>query len=120
MNKWEVTDELKAKFVPILCDYFARLESLTEEQIDELYEKGRATELAIDLTDVGINPYQLRSLLESEFGYKHSYSDHNGWEMDFWIHMRRKEEKHDSICNNMVIGGTGITFTLTLEPYGLE
>ena len=121
MNKWEVTDELKTKFVPMLREYFAKLENLTEEQVDELYENGKQKELAIDLTDAGINPYQLRELLKDEFGYEYLDMDRNGWEMDFWIYMRRKDKvNRDSICNDMVIGGSGITFTMSLEPYGLE
>lgn len=121
MNKWEVADTLKAKFVPMFREYFAKLESITEDQVDKLYENGRQGELAIDLTDSGINPYQLQKLLEEEFGYEYLDMDHNGWEMDFWIYMRRKNKmERFSICNDMVIGGSGITFTMSLEPYGLE
>lgn len=112
MNKWQVTDEIKAKFIPMLKEYFGKVESLTEEQSDNVQEG----DLALELTDVGINPYQLRVLLEEEFGYERTDSDRNGWELDFWIYMRRTDGKtFPSGCQNMVISGCGMTFTLVLD-----
>jgi len=110
MNRWNVTDEIREKFKPILAEYLNKVENLTAEQVDSMENE----ELGIDFSDSGINPYQLETLLE-EFGYEVNDRDDNGWERDFWIHMNRTDGKtFDSYCENLVIDVCGMTFELKL------
>lgn len=111
MNKWEVSDELKTKIIPALKSYFDYVESLTDEDMEDV----TSDDLDLDLTDTGINPYQLREVLKSDFGYEYEDMDRNGWEMDFWIYMNRKDGKSfPSGCQRMIIFGIGMTFSLGL------
>ena len=108
MNRWKVTDEIKEKFIPILKDYLNKLENLTVEQVETMSNE----ELGLDLSDKGINPSQLVDLLE-ELGYEETTRDDNGWELDFWIYMHRKDHKtFDSTCEKLVVSGCGMTFEL--------
>ena len=110
MNRWLLTDEIRAKIKPILTEYFNKVENATVEQFENMSNE----ELEIDLFGKGINPYQLETLLE-EFGYEEEYRDRNGWELDFWIHMKRTDGKtFVSGCENLVIAGCGMTFELKL------
>lgn len=107
---WKLTDEQKEKFIPIIKAYFEKVENLAADQIS--YEK--RTELGIDFTGQGINPAQLEELVES-FGYEEADIDRNGWEMDFWITMKRTDgKKFPSKCETLVIKGCGMTFELKL------
>ena len=109
MNRWILTDEIRNRIKPLLVEWFEFVENLTEERLErvELSEP-----LEIGLSDKGINPYQLKTLLE-ELGYEKDDMDRNGWEMDFWIYMNRKDGKcFASGCENIVIGGCGMTFEL--------
>lgn len=111
MNRWILTDEIRERISPLLREWFDFVENLTDEQLERV-ELSEALE--IDLSDKGINPYQLESLLK-EFGYEVEDRDRNGWELDFWIDMRRKDEKcFASGCENIVIGGCGMTFELRI------
>ena len=65
MNRWNLTDEIKTKFKPILKEYFNKVENLTVEQVEHMSNE----ELGLDLSDKGINPYQLVTLLK-DFGYE--------------------------------------------------
>ena len=65
MNRWLLTDEIREKIKPLLSEYLNKVENLTVEQVEQMSNE----ELGLDLSDKGINPYQLQSLLE-EFGYK--------------------------------------------------
>lgn len=50
-----------------------------------------------------------------EFGYKDTNMDRNGWELDFWIYMKRADNKtFASTCENLVIAGCGMTFELKI------
>lgn len=110
MNRWLLTDEIRAKINPILAEYFNKVENATVEQLENMSSE----ELGINFTDNGINPYQLETLLE-EFGYEVEDRDRNGWELDFWIHMKRTDGKtFVSGCEHLVVAGCGMTFELTL------
>ena len=78
MNRWLLTDEIREKIKPLLSEYLNKVENLTVEQVEQMSNE----ELGLDLSDKGINPYQLQSLLE-EFGYKEYGFDSNGWQYDF-------------------------------------
>lgn len=116
MNRWHLTDEIREKIKPLLVEYFNKVENVTAEQVEHMSNE----ELGIDLSDKGINPYQLISLLE-EFGYKKENQEDNGWELDFWIYMKRIDGKtFDSTCENLVIAGCGMTFELKIYIYDMD
>lgn len=116
MNRWYLTDEIRENIKPLLTEYFDRVENVTYEQVEEMTNE----ELGIDLSDKGINPSQLVDLLE-EFGYKETNREDNGWELDFWIDMKRKDGKcFDSGCEHLVVAGCGMTFDLKIFIYGMD
>lgn len=109
-NRWILTDEIRNEFKPLVSVFFQKLENMTPEQA----ESAEDSEFEMNLSDMGINPYQLRQLLE-EMGYEHDYQDDNGWELDFWVYMNRKDgQSFPSCCERMVISGCGMTFELKL------
>lgn len=95
MNKWQLTDEVKVKFMPIVQNYINKIEA----------EEFEGEELI--LTDTELNPYMLWKLLE-ELGYKKTEFEDNGWQMDFWITFTKQG------FQTLTIAGTGITFELNL------
>lgn len=97
MNRWTLTDEVKAKYTPIVEEFIKEVENSDPEA--DFLEK--------DFSDTELNPYTLWQLMES-LGYKQGYLDTNGWEMDFWIPFTKEN------CKPLVVSGCGITFTLTL------
>ena len=116
MNRWLLTDEIREKIKPILVEYFNKVENATVEQLENMSNE----ECGIDLSGKGINPYQLENLLE-EFGYEVNDRDRNGWELDFWIHMKRTDGKtFVSGCENLVIAGCGMTFELMIYINGMD
>ena len=100
MNRWDLTDEIRNGIGVKIKDWLNDIET----NFDFLQEKKNCAEL--DLTDCGINPYQLESFLE-ELGFEDYDSDKNGWEMDYWIYFRRNGFK-------IHISGTGIIHELKL------
>lgn len=117
-NRWALTDEIREKFIPIIRSFLHKMENMTEEELSSqpCNDMGLFDYCSIDLSDMGINPYQLRELLQKEFPYDYLDMDRNGWEMDFWIYMRRNDGKHfPSGCEKLVISGCGMTHKLTLN-----
>lgn len=110
MNRWKLTDEIRNKIKPLLAEYLKKVETLTVDIIEIMPNE----HLGIDLSDKGINPSQLVELLE-EFGYEEIDRSDNGWELDFWITMRRKDGKcFESTCEELIINGCGMTFELKI------
>lgn len=99
-NRWELTDEIRNGIGTKIKDWLDYIETnfhiLQEEKS---YEE-------LDLTDCGINPYQLCKFLE-ELGFERYDFDDNEWEMDYWIYFRRNGFKP-------YIRGTGIIHELKL------
>lgn len=111
MNRWILTDEIRNKFKPLLTEYFTKVENVTFGQVEKMTNE----ELGLDLSDKGINPYQLWQILEEEFNYRKEDIDWNGWEQDFWIKMKRTDGKYyDSGCENLIINCCGMTFELKI------
>ena len=104
INGWEVTEELREKFTPIIKEYIDKLEQTNLEDEPE----------QLELTFQGIGPYQLSKILE-ELGYEEDEDcpmDTNGWELDFWMYYNHPDKKN--YAEKLVISGTGITFELKL------
>ena len=120
MNRWHLTDEIREKFIPILKEYLNRMETMTEEEFCSLPEE-ELDLFDLNLSDMGINPYQLWQLLEEEFSYKKDSIDRNGWQQDFWIQMKRTDGKIFATgCERLVISCCGMTFEITLGIYGVN
>lgn len=98
INRYTLTDEIKKEFTPIVEDFINKVETADPE----------GDLLSMDLSDTKINPYTLAKVLES-LGYKETDQDRNGWQLDFWITMKKKGFK------DLKITGTGITFELFLK-----
>lgn len=112
MSTYQLTNDVRERFTPIIRAYLDKMEDPTGDKLCFLHD----SEFYIDLTGTGISPYQLRMLLEEEFGYEFVAQDQNGWQMDYWMYFRRKDgRKFPSGCESLVAGGCGISFTLTLE-----
>lgn len=100
MNRWELTEEVKEKYTPIIREFIRKLESNNP--------KDEEKRLEMDLSGTELNPFTLEKLLEN-LGYEQTEQDNNGWQFDFWITMQKDE------CKDLSIKGTGITFELKLS-----
>lgn len=109
MNRWELTDEVKKKYKPVVEEWLNRMESLTVNQIEKMDNE----EFCLKLSDTELRPYTLLKLLE-EFGYGDEEFDDNGWELDFWIRIKREDKAFESTCEKLCIHGCGMTFELNL------
>lgn len=95
-NRWEVTQEQKDKFIPMINEF-----------IEKMKENPNKT-ASIDFYNQGISPTQLKDILIDELGFEYKDMDRNGWEMDFWITLSK-----DGI--DYMIAGTGMTFEMVLR-----
>lgn len=110
MNRYTLTDELRNEFKPKIQEFLNKMENLTGEQIEHMSNE----DFMISFSDTKLNPYILEQIL-IEMGYEEIDFDKNGWQMDFWINMRRKDNKtFDSTCERLCISGCGMTFELNL------
>lgn len=109
MNRWELTDEVRTKFKPIIQSFLNKMESLTIEQIENMDNK----EFCLNLSDTELRPYTLLQLMK-EFGYDNEEFQNNGWELDFWIDISR-DGSYPSTCEDLCIHGCGMTFELNLS-----
>lgn len=95
-ERWEPTREQKEKFIPMIKEFL------------ENVNKNPDTKESIDFYNQGISPYQLKSILEDDFGFEDSEFDMNGWEMDFWIRLLKDGKEYE-------ITGTGMTFEMVFR-----
>ena len=70
-------------------------------------------EFVLDLSDTKLRPFTLLELLK-DFGYNKESMDNNGWELDFWINIR-KAGSFPSTSQSLCIHGCGMTFELMLS-----
>lgn len=101
VNRWILTDAVRDKYKQSVQDFINDLEAVDIEEATDFLEK--------DFSDTELNPATLEELLEKEFGYEVDERDDNGWELDFWITMRKSGYRPISIC------GCGMTFELKLS-----
>ena len=100
MNRYELTKEIEGNIMPLIKQYINNLKDF-DNLDDELKE--------IDLTFMGVNPYQVCSMLKN-LGWKQGEQQENGWQMDFWIPFTNNHSKY-----NLVLNGCGINFELILR-----
>lgn len=103
IETWDLTDELREKFKPIVEDYISLLES---DEVDDIHKK------YINLTNQGISPMQLKELLE-ELGYKDAEYSSNGWQHDFWWYLTNSN--YERYARKLCICGCGMAFDLALR-----
>jgi hypothetical protein len=109
MNRWELADEVKSKFKPIIQDFLNKMETLTADEVENMEND----KFSLKLSDTELRPYTLLELLR-EFGYGDEEFDDNGWELDFWITIS-KDGSYPSTCEKLCIHGCGMTFELNLS-----
>jgi hypothetical protein len=99
MSRWELTEEVRLKYTPVVEEFIKQVELSKYSDGENRLEK--------DFSDTELNPYTLVKLLET-LGYEEIDQDSNGWQLDFWITM--KKDRHKSLY----VLGTGMTFELKL------
>lgn len=97
-NGYELTTDVKEKYVPIIKAFIDELETF----------QGDPHDICKDFTRTELNPYTLGEILK-ELGYEEDGFEENGWEMDFWIIYKKSGFK------NLMIAGTGIIFEMVLR-----
>lgn len=98
MNGYQLTDEVRTHWLPILTTFLEKVEA-NDQEVENPD--------VLELSDTTLNPYTTWKLLE-ELGYHQEKFDDNGWQLDFWISMDKPGYKR------LIIGGTGITFEFKL------
>lgn len=80
MNRWHLEEDKKEYFLSLVKPFMGYLENLTEEMFDEIWQDEEQDKLYLHLSDSGINPWQLKLILE-KLGYEETEQDCNGWDM---------------------------------------
>lgn len=97
MSKYEITKEERAEWLPKIKEWLEtdHAESPTEPELDLK----------------GLSPFKAEKFLE-ELGYDRDNAEHdcNGWQWDFWTTYRCYDKSW-----NLILEGTGHTFTLNLR-----
>ena len=109
MSRWELSEDVKEKYRPVIKDFLDRLENLNLDEIEQMDNK----EFCLKLSDTELRPYTLLKLMH-EFGYGKQEFNDNGWELDFWINIS-KDGSYPSTCEKLCIHGCGMTFELNLS-----
>lgn len=97
-NRYELTTDIKEKYVPIVKKFIDELEAY----------QGNPFDVCKDFSGTELNPYTLGIIL-TELGYEEDGFDKNGWEMDFWITYKKPGFK------TLILAGTGIIFEMVLR-----
>lgn len=98
-SRQQVNDKLRKKFIPLIKDFIHKVENSSYEDIYDLQ---------LNLTNKGITPQQLWKLMQ-ELNYIDSDYNTNGWQLDFWLSLKKDGYK------TLSMRGRGITFELFLE-----
>ena len=109
MSKWKFDDEIRREFKPMFEEWLTILERMSSEDVNKFSRE----ELGMQLSGIGINPWQTIKLFE-ELGFKeNSEISTNGWQMDFCVTMKASEgHKFCGEYDEITISGCGMTFTL--------
>lgn len=95
-NRWQVTQEQKDKFIPMIEEFVIKAKEFPE------------TKNFIDFYNQGISPTQLKDILVDDLGFEEKDFNRNDWQMDFWITLSK-----DGI--DYMIAGTGMTFEMIFK-----
>ena len=111
MSRFDLTEEVRAKYIPVISKFFDEIASKTTEDLEAMEDD----DFVLPLSDTELNPYTLQKILETDFGYEVDCADTNGWEMDFWVNLLK--DNVEDLTNSICIEGQGITFELNLKVY---
>ena len=111
MSRFDLTEEVEAKYIPVISKFFDEIASKTTEDLEAMEDEA----FVLPLSDTELNPYTLKRILETYFKYEDDNMDTNGWEMDFWIYLRRDDT--EGLTKSVCIEGQGVTFELNLKVY---
>ncbi len=103
-NRYELTEELREKYKPIIRKWLDDIQNITEEE---------RIKSVIDFGDSGLNPSTLQDLMSEEFGYEQESFESNGWQWDFWMVV--ENQNAPEMIRRLCICGEGITFDLKLR-----
>lgn len=103
-NRWQLTEEIMAEYMPIIGKFIMDIETNLEDEL-KIIDLSPSSNI-----QVPINPYQLWHLLKY-MGYEASDWDENGWEHDFWCKFYRDNSP------TLEIFVCGMTFELILREY---
>lgn len=109
MNRWQLSEDIKKKYKPIIQEFLTKMENLTYDEIENMDNE----EFCLKLSNTELRPYTLLELMR-EFGYGNEEFKDNGWELDFWITIS-KNGSYPSTCEELCIHGCGMTFELNLS-----
>lgn len=109
VNRWKLAKDVKEKYKPIVQEFLTKMENIKSEEIEDM----NGDEFTLELSDTKLNPNTLLELMR-EFGYGNEEFDNNGWELDYWINIR-KSGRYDSTSERLCIHGCGMTFELSLS-----
>lgn len=108
MNRYNLTDEVRTKYKPIVAAFLEKINNMSDDEICESSEDN----YKLDLSNTELNPYTLGILLEEEFEFEDKDHEDNGWQMDFWITYNKNTSER---VNRITIMGTGIIFEMFLS-----
>ena len=111
MSRFDLTEEVRAKYIPVIRKFFDEIASKTMEDLEAMEDDA----FVLPLSDTELNPYALQKILKTDFGYKDDSTDTNCWEMDFWIELIK--DNVEGLTKRVCIEGQGITFELNLKVY---
>lgn len=116
INHWVPTEQQRSLILPILCEY----DKFIRRDWDDYDAENAINKTMLDFTGWPINPFQLQTLFE-EIGYEVIDREHNGWECDFWIYMKPKDNAVLAFGEDcIVISGCGMTFELNVNVSGVD
>ena len=95
-NRWQVTQQQKDKFIPLIKEFVEKMKENPDEKA------------FVDFYNQGISPTQLKDILIDNLGFEEKDFDRNGCEMDFWITLSK-----DGV--DYMIAGTAMTFELVFR-----
>lgn len=106
MNAYNLTDEVKEKWTPIIRIFLDTIDNWKPE-----YDNDDQINNSLDLSGTELNPYTLREMLTNVFGYEEDEDKFttNGWDYDFWFYFHKNGHKP------LVMSGTGVIFSLYLS-----
>ena len=101
MSRFDLTEEVEAKYIPIIGKFFDEIASKTTEYLED-------DAFVLPLSDTELNPYTLQKILKTDFRYKDDSTDTNCWEIYFWIELFKYNV--EDFTNSLCIEGQGTTF----------
>lgn len=110
MNRWELTDEVKTKWISKIAEWLDKQRAMTVKEVESAGDEV----FTLSLCDTELNPYTLGKVL-CELGYEKGDMSHNGWEMGFLQDYENYDNECPAMCEKLCVHGCGMTFDLNLS-----